>query len=62
VAPAVIARSHETEAMLRRYDISAEDDVRDAAVAYSAYLRRLTASNGPASPTRPRGGSARIGS
>ncbi len=50
---------HETEAMLRRYDISAEDDVRDAAVAYSAYLRRLTAAHGPASPTRPSGGSAR---
>jgi integrase len=38
---------HETEAMLRRYDISAEDDVRDAAVAYSAYLRRLTAAHHP---------------
>ncbi len=47
---------HETEAMLRRYDISAEDDVRDAAVAYSAYLHRLTAADHP--PARR--GSARI--
>jgi len=43
---------HETEAMLRRYDISAEDDVRDAAVAYSAYLRRLK--TGGARNPRPR--------
>jgi integrase len=46
---------HETEAMLRRYDISAEDDVRDAAVAYSAYLRRLATTHGRTSPARPRG-------
>jgi len=50
---------HETEAMLRRYDISAEDDVRDAAVAYSAYLRRLSAAHRPASPTGPASGPAR---
>lgn len=42
---------HETEAMLRRYDISAEDDVRNAAVAYSAYLRRLRAADGSAKGT-----------
>lgn len=50
---------HETEAMLRRYDISAEDDVRDAAVAYSAYLRRLTVPDGSASPARPASRTAR---
>jgi integrase len=44
---------HETEAMLRRYDISAEDDVRDAAVAYSAYLHRLAASHPRARPAHP---------
>ncbi len=51
---------HETEAMLRRYDISAEDDVRDAAVAYSAYLRSLATAPGPGSPTRSTGRSLRI--